>query len=198
MQATPNSLETERLILRPLAASDVEALVELDRDPEVMRWLTGGKPIPAQVYRDTLIPRWMAHDTSNSAFGHWIVVEKATGDFLGWVHLDASSESQPDAADLGYRLRRAAWGKGYATEASRALIDLAFRDAGLKQVTATTYGENVGSRRVMEKLGMRLVRTYRMTVEELKFHNAYDADNPDLWPGDDVEYAITREEWEQQ
>ena len=88
--------------------------------------------------------------------------------------------------ELGYRLHRSAWGKGYATEGSRALVDLAFRELGADLVIADTMAVNTASRRVMEKSGLRYVRT---------FH----ADWPVSIPGDehgDVEYAITRDEWD--
>lgn len=90
-----------------------------------------------------------------------------------------------DEPELGYRLVRAAWGHGYAAEASQAVTDHALRVLGVRRVVASTMAVNVASRRVMEKVGMRLVRT---------FH----ADWPVRIPGDehgDVEYAITREKW---
>ena len=96
----------------------------------------------------------------------------------------------PTSAELGYRLRKAAWGKGYGTEVSRALIRKGFTELGVRRVVASTYADNVGSRRVMEKAGMTFVRTFR-----------YDAGDPatqELWEGDDVEYAIEQADWERQ
>ena len=93
-----------------------------------------------------------------------------------------------DEPELGYRLRRSAWGKGYATEGCRALIDKAFSVHGVRRVLAETMVVNAASRRVMEKAGLRLVRV---------FH----ADWPDKIPGDDhgdVEYALDRGTWERQ
>ena len=92
----------------------------------------------------------------------------------------------PDEPELGYRLRAASWGLGYATEGSRALVDLAFRELGAERVFAETMAVNTASRRVMEKAGLRYVRT---------FHQEW----PDRIEGDehgDVEYALTRAEWE--
>ena len=88
--------------------------------------------------------------------------------------------------ELGYRLRKASWGKGYAAEGSRALIDRGFTDFGVQRVVASTMVVNVASRRVMEKAGLRFVRI---------FHQ----DWPDKIEGDeegDVEYALLRSEWE--
>ena len=100
-----------------------------------------------------------------------------------------------DQPELGYRLRRAAWGKGYSTEGSRALIRKGFTELGVQRVVAFTYGEHRASRRVMEKAGMRLVRTYRLTPEQL---GSLGITDPTLFDEDDVEYAITKAEWEQQ
>ena len=94
-------------------------------------------------------------------------------------------DAQPAVVELGYRLRRSAWGKGYATEGSRALIQMGFAELGARRVFATTIVVNVASRRVMEKAGLRFVRT---------FHQPW----PDKIEGEeegDVEYALLREEW---
>ncbi len=99
-----------------------------------------------------------------------------------------------DDPELGYRLKRSAWGKGYATEGSQALIDKAFSELGVQRVMALTYSEHVASRRVMEKVGMRLVRRYKPTPEELLEY--LGVTDPSIFPEDDVEYAITRQEWE--
>ena len=112
--------------------------------------------------------------------------EKSTGDFVGWMHFRPGADHADDEPELGYRLRRSSWGKGYAAEASVALIDKGFTELGVRRVVAQTMVAHKGSRRVMEKSGLRPIRT---------FHQ----DWPDPIPGDelgDVEYAITREEWE--
>jgi len=96
---------------------------------------------------------------------------------------------------LGYRLRRALWGQGYATEGARALIDAGFVSAGLRRIVATTYQDNRASRRVMEKAGRTFVRSFRLTAEELAAPGTYHVVAPVLWEGDDVEYALSREEW---
>ena len=103
------------------------------------------------------------------------------------VDLLTDLDSDPDVMfpELGYRIRKPFWGKGYATEGSAGLIDRAFAELGATRVVAETMVVHTASRRVMEKVGMRLVRTFF-------------ADWPDHIPGDehgDVEYAITRAEW---
>jgi len=165
-------VQTERLLLRGFVPGDVDALVALDSDPEVMFHITGGRATSREEIEREVLPAFIAG-------GYWAAEERVTGDFVGWFHL-----RPPDDPELGYRLRRASWGRGYATEGSRALIDYAFAH-GAARVHAETMVAHVASRRVMEKAGMREVRRFR-------------ADWPDRIPGDelgDVEYAITREEW---
>lgn len=180
-------LETDRLILRSFTASDVDNLVELDSDPDVMLFITGGRPTPREEVEREVLPAFLGYYERYAGYGFWAAIEKASGDFLGWFHFRPPPEGgKPDEPELGYRLRKAAWGRGYATEGSRALIHKGFTDLGARRVFAETMVVNTASRRVMEKSGLRLVRT---------FHQPW----PDPIPGDehgDVEYALTREEWE--
>jgi RimJ/RimL family protein N-acetyltransferase len=179
-------LETDRLVLRRFTAADVDNLHELESDPEVMRYLTGGRPTPYDAIRDDVLPRLLeAYDRSPS-HGRWAAIERVGGAFLGWFALDPPDGRAPDEAELGYRLRRAAWGKGYATEGSRALVRKAFTDLDLRRVYAQTMAVNLASRRVMEKAGLRHVRT---------FHLTFDDPIPGTAEGE-VEYALTRAEWQ--
>jgi RimJ/RimL family protein N-acetyltransferase len=110
----------------------------------------------------------------------------ATGEFLGWFHFRPDRDGDITNVDLGYRLRRPAWNKGYATEGSRALIDMGFIDLGVERVFGHAMTVNTASRRVMEKCGLRLIRTTA--------HHG-----PDVIEGSEhgeVEYALTKPEWE--
>ncbi|GEA86655.1 GNAT family acetyltransferase [Cellulomonas cellasea DSM 20118] len=179
-------LMTERLTLRELTADDVDLLVELDADPAVMHHVTGGVPTPRAEVVDEILPAFLAYYARGDGYGFWAAVERGSEEFLGWFHLRPGEGRPHDEPELGYRLRRAAWGHGFATEGARALVDTAFSDLGAARVVAEAMAVHTASRRVMEKCGMRLVRT---------FH----ADWPYPIPGDeqgDVEYAITRAEWE--
>ncbi|MEV4550548.1 GNAT family N-acetyltransferase [Nonomuraea wenchangensis] len=146
-------LETSRLLLRPFTAADAEQLIALHNDAEVMRYLNGGKPVPRERILGETLPRFVRGD-------FLAAVEKASGGFVGWFHLRPPEGGPADELELGYRLHRAAWGKGYATEGSLALIDHAFGELGARRVFAQTMAVNLGSRRVMEKCGMRFVRTF--------------------------------------
>jgi RimJ/RimL family protein N-acetyltransferase len=180
-------LETERLILREFTTDDVDNLVELDGDADVMLYINGGRPTPREEIATDYLPAFLAYYDRGRGYGFWAVEEKSTGDFLGWFHYRPGEGCPHDEPELGYRLKKSAWGKGYASEGSIALINRGFTELDVRRVVASTMVVNTGSRRVMEKAGMRLIRT---------FHQEW----PDRIPGDeqgDVEYAITREEWEQ-
>lgn len=178
-------LETERLVLRRFTPDDVDALFELDSDPAVRRYIEDGEPVTREDIADVTIPAFLSYYERFEGFGFWAVIEKGSGRFAGWFHFRPRPDGDSLDPELGYRLHPWAWGKGYATEGSRALIDKGFAELGVERVYAETMAINVASRRVMEKSGMRLVRS---------FH----ADWPVRIPGDehgDVEYAITRDEW---
>ena len=181
-------LETERLLLRRFTEADVPDLVELDGDPEVMRFINGGRATPREEVENELLPAFLAHYDRYAGYGFWAAIEKSTRQFLGWFHLRPEEGAAPGEVELGYRLRRCAWGKGYATEGSRALIDKGFGELGVERVVASTMVVNVASRRVMEKAGLRFVRV---------FHQPW----PDYIEGEeegDVEYALLRSEWAQE
>ena len=186
-------LETERLILRRFTEDDVDLLVELDSDPEVMRYITGGSATPRETIENEILPAFLAYYEHGDRYGFWAAIEKSTGEFIGWFHLRPPyGSSDPDAPELGYRLRREAWGKGYATEGSLALIHKGFTELGISRVTAIAYEYNHASRRVLEKCGLSILRIFRFTPEEL----AADGVDPNVvWEGNDLEYALDRDDW---
>ncbi|MET8908040.1 GNAT family N-acetyltransferase [Micromonospora sp. NPDC004551] len=178
-------LTSGRLVLREFTPDDVPLLTELDGDPAVMRYLTGGRPTPADEIRDRVLPAMLAAYRRPPGLGWWAAERRADGAFLGWFEFRPLRDGDPREVELGYRLRRDAWGAGYATEGARALVDHGFTALGVKRVVATTMAVNTGSRRVMAKAGL----AYRRT-----FHQ----DWPEMIPGSEqgeVEYALTRAEW---
>ena len=191
-------LETERLLLRRFTRDDASHLYNLDSDPAVMRYLSGGEPTPREVIEEEILPRFTSYDERLPGFGFWAAIDKGSGGFLGWFSFRPTEETGTRQASLGFRLRKAAWGQGYATEGARALIRLGFTELGVQRVVATTYEDNLASRRVMEKAGMTLSRRFRLTPADLDGVDTYQVSSQDLWEGDDVEYALQKRDWEQQ
>ncbi|MER5321955.1 GNAT family N-acetyltransferase [Streptosporangium roseum] len=174
--------ETERLMLRRITEDDVDNLVELDSDPEVMRHLSGGEPTSREKIVGEVLLRILSYTGDQ---GFFAAIEKPTAEFLGWFLLRAKHGEPEDEPELGYRLRKIAWGKGYATEGSVALIQKAFGELGARRVYAEALAVNVGSRRVMEKAGLQYVRSFPV-------------DRPEI-PGSEqgaVEYELLRADWE--
>ncbi|MFB7502017.1 GNAT family N-acetyltransferase [Streptomyces broussonetiae] len=183
-------LETERLALRRFTADDADLLIELDSDPAVMRYLTGGIPTAPQLVRERYLPNILAgYEKWGGDLGLFAAHEKDGGSFIGWFILRPEPQGPLDEVELGYRLRQAAWGKGYATEGSRALLGKAFTELGVRMVWAETMSVNHGSRNIMEKLDMTLADTIPppcdMEMIEGSEHGG-------------VRYEITKEQWQQQ
>jgi RimJ/RimL family protein N-acetyltransferase len=178
-------LETERLTLRRFTGDDVDNLVDLDSDPDVMKFINGGEPTSREEIEGEVLPAFLSYYERGERYGFWAIVEKTSGDFLGWVHLRPLPDADPDQPELGYRLRKDAWGKGYATEASAAVLRKAFTELGVARVTAAAMVINTPSRKVMEKLGMKLVRTFRPKNADGRSGSLHS------------EFAIDKETWEQ-
>ena len=148
-------LNTTRLTLRRVTSADRADLVALEADTEVMRYLNGGQPVPevGLLDADFLTPR--GEEPEVLAAHHL-----ASGIFIGWFALfDDGLVDGLRSAEIGYRLSRAAWGSGYATEGLSALIQSAFDTLGFDRIRAETMAVNQASRRVLEKAGLRHVQT---------------------------------------
>jgi RimJ/RimL family protein N-acetyltransferase len=140
-------METSRLRLRRLRPSDEAALIALDSDEEVMRYIGSRGGTPEQIVsraRERI-------GTDHGAVGWWVVEDKAEGAFQGIAGLLPMPEGGD--VELAYRFARAAWGGGIATEAAIALTDYAFASARLERLVAVTFPENTPSQRVLEKVG---------------------------------------------
>ncbi|WP_224279049.1 GNAT family N-acetyltransferase [Streptomyces sp. LS1784] len=180
-------LETGRMTLRRFTGADADALAALHGHPDVMRYIDDGRPVPRDVVERQQLPRILReYDELPDGQGCFAAVEKSSAAFLGWFSLrPASSVGLDGGTEPGYRILPSAWGRGHATEGARALVGHAFTQLGADRVVATTMTVNTASRRVMEKAGLSLVRTF---FEEW----------PDPVEGaehGDVEYAVTREDW---
>jgi RimJ/RimL family protein N-acetyltransferase len=145
-------LETERLIMRPFTQSDFDVYAAIHADPEVTRFMTAtGAPLPRwEAWRSMamFVGHWQLR-----GYGVWALEEKTTGRFLGRAGLHFP-EGWP-GIEVGWMLDRAAWGKGFATEAGRAAIGWAFDVLGLDHIISVIHPENGRSIGVAERLGMR-------------------------------------------
>ena len=181
-------LETERLVLRRFTADDADLLIELDSDPAVMRYLSGGVPTAPEVIRERQLPNILAgYEKWGGKLGLFAAHEKDGGAFIGWFILRPESPGPLDEVELGYRLRQAAWGNGYGTEGSRALLGKAFTELGVRMVWADTMTVNRKSRHVMEKLDMTLARTIPVPPDMQMIEGSEHGG---------VRYEITKEQWE--
>nr|WP_230416406.1 GNAT family N-acetyltransferase [Micromonospora tarapacensis] len=177
-------MRSSRIVLVPLADEHLDHEVELDADPEVMRYLG---PVRSRVEVVRAHRQRLAAARRVPGLGFWAGF--VDGGFVGWWILEPPS--RPDQgpvagqAELGYRLLRRHWRRGLASEGARELIRHGFTDLGLRRIFAETMAVNVASRATMAAVGMRYVRT---------FHQPW----PDPLPGSqdgEVEYEITRQRW---
>lgn len=160
-------LVTGRLRLRRFTTADLDDLAALHGDPAVLRYIEP-HPVPREVVAAQTLPEILrAYEELSPELGYRAVIERHSGAFVGWVNLAPPTSTGLDTSDankteleLGYRLCRKVWGRGYAVEASRPMIERAFARFGIERIVATTMTVNTGSRRVMEKLGFRHVRTF--------------------------------------
>lgn len=179
-------LETPRLRLRRFTRDDVDLLVELDSDPQVMRHITGGRATPRELYVTTFMPRWFEIYAQFPQLGYWAAERLPDLEFLGWFHL-RDDRIEPEYLELGYRLKRAAWGHGYATEGARALIEHGFLRTDAAKISARTLLGNHASQHVMEKCGLRRVGEF-VYPDTFKFGDTEDERRA-------CKYEILRAEW---
>lgn len=167
-------VRTERLLLRGIQEEDVEAYYQaLFADPEVMRYLPGGQPLPRERL-EGLVERSQGHWTQYG-YGVWVACNGETGDVIGQCGLRFIDEVHE--TEILYAYAQSTWGKGIATEGARAALDFGFERTPLDRVVAYAVPANLASTRVMEKVGM---------TPEGEDH---------LWDLDLVRYGISREAW---
>lgn len=147
--------ETDRLLVRDFTVEDAPACFEIYRDPEVLRYLGGGEPLSSLESTRDLIERNLTRNLEQAPYGQWAVVVRDTERLIGTILL-LPLEDGPEV-EVGYHFGQFAWGRGYATEATRGALRYGFDVIGLKQICGVVFPENLASRRVLEKVGM----TYR-------------------------------------
>ncbi len=183
MSGVPATTTTERLIVRPWRVDDLMGLVDLDTDPEVMRYIGDGSPHTRSQVEETL--QRHLRPPPRPGLGLLAIEDRSTGEFLGWAGLTRPNflPSVMPAVEAGWRLRRSAWGRGIATEAARAAIASLLPQLDLTEegqtLVSIRYPENLASGRVMVKLGfswsheallpdgVRKVLVYRAPVDQL-------------------------------
>jgi RimJ/RimL family protein N-acetyltransferase len=174
----PVELRTERLLLRPFSEGDVDDVYAFANDPEWSRYLMNVPEEYTRSHAQELIDRNLSREWDTNP-NLAIVLDRRV---VGTTGLVVNTEHH--RAEIGYSLARAHWGKGFASEAVRALIDWAFPTYGLAKVFARADARNERSWRLMEKLGMK-----REGI--LRHHRAIPGGR-----ADEVVYGLLREEWE--
>lgn len=151
------TLTTERLILRGYRESDAPAIAALHGDPEVIRFLSPtGEPEPGLADAWEHIAKHVGH-WALKGYGKLAVDERATGRFVGRVGLYNPPYDWP-GLELGWTLARDTWGKGYATEAARAVLKWGFESLGVDEIISAIHPDNAASIRVAERIGERKLR----------------------------------------
>jgi RimJ/RimL family protein N-acetyltransferase len=148
-------LRTERLVLRPWTEDDVEPFADMNADPEVMEHF----PAPMSVDESRAMVGRIREHFDEHGYGLWAIEPRPGQPVVGFLGFVGLAVPRFEAAfmpcvEVGWRLRRAAWGHGYATEAARAAVDYGFSDLGLAEIVSFTTMRNARSRAVMERLGM--------------------------------------------
>lgn len=143
--------QTQRLILRPRAMTDIPAMLDMNQDPQVMHFL-GGAVTDRRAHIADLRER-IARDWGDG-LGYWTLVpHDAPRQFLGWVLIIPLEGAGPDI-EIGWRLNRAAWGHGYASEAAARILQHGFETAGLEEIIAVLDPANHRSANVARRIGM--------------------------------------------
>ena len=161
----PIFLRTSRIQLRELTLEDEDNLLELDSDSEVMKYLTLGRPSTREEIVKSLSRIRNLFKKHQGRFGVWAAELRESSEFLGWFHFRPGwhDPDNTNRIELGYRLKQKYWGKGLATEGSLELIRNGFTQQQVEEVFALTLKDNLASRKVMEKVGLKFQRSQSLT-----------------------------------
>lgn len=140
-------LETPRLLLREFNEMDGDAMYLLNADPDVIKY-TGDPPFESPHEAQQFLIDYA--DYKKHGFGRWAVVEKESDQFIGWCGLKRHEDGM---VDVGFRFYKEQWGKGYATESAKEVLNYGFTSLKLAEIIGRAARENVASIRVLEKLG---------------------------------------------
>ena len=154
-------IETERVILREILPTDENGLLDLDRNPKVHTYL-GNNPVD-NIYQIREVIKKIRQQYIDNGIGRWAIINKETNDFIGWTGLKFVTETTNNHInfyDLGYRLIEKYWGKGIATETTKAILNYAFEKLKLTEIYSMCDLGNVGSKNVLEKTGLKFIETF--------------------------------------
>ena len=170
-------IETKRLILRELFPSDDKKMFELDSNPEVHIYL-GNNPV-TNIEQSREIIANIRQQYRDNGIGRWAVILKETNEFIGWsgLKLEKDVNGHELFYDLGYRFIEKHWGKGYALETALAFVNYGFNKLKLEKINAYVDAENVGSRKVLEKAGLKYINTFEYDGTDEFW---YEINNPNL------------------
>lgn len=163
--------ETERLIIREIVATDIDAMLELHSDPEVHIYL-GNKTITSPEKIVEAI-NFIKQQYIDFGVGRWAMIDKKTNEFIGWTGLEyvtKETNNHKNFYDLGYRLMKRFWGQGFATESAFASVDYAFDKLNATEVYAMADMGNEGSNKILKKVGLKFIEIF--DLEGIK-HNWY-------------------------
>lgn len=168
--------DSNRLSYHLIDKCDVKFLFLLDQNPEVMRYLNGGKPTSKQDIEKVFIPRLYAYRNKHKGWGLWKVTVIETQEDIGWILVRPmeffSDTPEFNNIELGWRFIQSSWGKGYATEAAKHIHAVLSILPGNQYFSATALVENTGSIQVMKNIGMKYIKTYSYSDDNLSDENA--------------------------
>jgi len=146
-------IETDRLILRTWKEEDIDKYYQINQDPKVIEFLLG--PYTIERVKNFIILRNEQFELLGYTL--WAVEEKSSGELMGFIGLDTMEWEAPftPCVEIGWRLGSQYWGKGYAAEGAKAVLEYGFDVVGLDEIVSITVPQNIRSIRVMERIGMK-------------------------------------------
>ena len=155
---------TKRLNFKLMDKNDWPQLYELDQDPAVMQYLTRGVPSSLDQIKSRSVPQMLTYRNAEKGWGLWQITKKQSNAFIGWILVRPMHffSTAPDYSDIeiGWRFKQASWGHGYATEAAAAICLEIAKQSEVNAISATAVKDNLGSIKIMEKLGMQFIKSY--------------------------------------
>jgi RimJ/RimL family protein N-acetyltransferase len=153
---------SDRLSFQIMDESNAQDLFELDQNPEVMKYINGRKPSSKQDIENKMLPRMVSYTNQQKGWGIWKVIVIQSNAFIGWVlvrPMDFFTDNpQFNDLELGWRFKQESWGKGYATEAAKHIMQALIENKSATQYSAIAETENTASIGIMKKLGMQFIK----------------------------------------